>query len=73
VSLETPNIGVRLEEHRWDVHSQFGEDGMIPRALELLPGMGKWSVELGAWDGRHLSNSHRLMAEEGWSGVFHRM
>jgi hypothetical protein len=70
VSHGTPNTKVRLEEHRWDVHSQFGEDGMIARALELLPASGKWCVELGAWDGRHLSNTHRLMCEEGWSGVF---
>jgi hypothetical protein len=61
---------VRLEEHRFDVHSQFGEDGMIRRALEVLPGVDRWCVEIGAWDGRYLSNTHRLMDEEAWSGVF---
>jgi hypothetical protein len=61
---------VRLEEHRSDVYSQFGEDGMIQKALEVLPEGSRWCVELGAWDGRHLSNTHRLMAEDGWSGVF---
>jgi hypothetical protein len=61
---------IRLEEHRADVHSQFGEDGMIRRALDVLPEGPSWCVELGAWDGRHLSNTYRLMTEDGWSGVF---
>jgi hypothetical protein len=61
---------IRLEEYREDVHSQFGEDGMIRKALEVLPQGPRWCVELGAWDGRHLSNTHRLMTEYGWSGVF---
>jgi hypothetical protein len=61
---------VRLEEHRSNVYSQFGEDGMIRRALEVLPAGPRWCVELGAWDGHHLSNTHRLMAEDEWSGVF---
>jgi hypothetical protein len=61
---------IRLEQHRADVHSQFGEDGMIRKALEVLPEGPRWCVELGAWDGRHLSNTYRLMVEEGWSGVF---
>jgi hypothetical protein len=62
----------RLEEHRADIYSQFGEDGMIRKALELLPDVPRWCVEFGAWDGRHLSNTHRLMVEEGWSRGVHR-
>jgi hypothetical protein len=60
----------RLEEHRENVFSQFGEDGMILAALQMLPDLEKWCVEFGAWDGRYASNTHRLMTEERWSGVF---
>jgi hypothetical protein len=62
-------VSVRLEEHRVNVHSQFGEDGMIRAALAALPGVRKWCVEFGAWDGRFGSNTYRLIDEEGWSGV----
>jgi hypothetical protein len=61
---------IRLEDHREDVHSQFGEDGMIRKAFEVLADGSRWCVELGAWDGRYFSNTHRLMVEDGWSGVF---
>lgn len=59
-----------LRDYRADVYSQFGEDGMIRHALGVLPSTGRWCVELGAWNGKFCSNTHRLMSEEGWSGVF---
>ena len=47
-----------------DVYSQTGEDGIVAKALSLLPQRDKWCVEFGAWDGKHLSNTYRLVEEE---------
>jgi len=49
--------------------SQFGEDGIIQNLLERLGITNKWCIELGALNGLHHSNTRRLIAEEGWSGV----
>jgi hypothetical protein len=61
---------MRLVEHRADVFSQFGEDGIIRAILDRLPQVPEWCVEFGAWDGKRASNTHRLMVEEDWAGVF---
>ncbi|MHC4976579.1 MAG: hypothetical protein ACYTF7_08230, partial [Planctomycetota bacterium] len=58
-----------LIEFRHDVHSQFGEDGIIEEVLNRLRIESGWFVEFGAWDGKYLSNS-RLLFERGWHGVF---
>jgi hypothetical protein len=60
---------VHLEDHRADVHSQFGEDGMIREALRLIPDVPTRCVEFGAWDGRYKSNTRRLIVEDDWSAV----
>ncbi|KAL7549192.1 hypothetical protein ACHAWF_012458 [Thalassiosira exigua] len=42
--------------------SQNGEDGIISRLFELLPASRqRWAVDVGAWDGVHLSNTHSLL------------
>ena len=44
--------------------SQNGEDGVIKRLFELLPCSKKrrYCVDVGAWDGVHLSNTYSLLA-----------
>lgn len=59
----------QLNEYAWNVYSQRGEDGIIARLIELLHSTPQWCVEFGAWDGKHLSNTHALI-QAGWSGVF---
>lgn len=52
-----------------NVHSQFGEDGVIEKTLQILPEKDKWCVEFGAWDGVYLSNTRNLIENAGYSAV----
>jgi hypothetical protein len=58
-----------LLEHARNVHSQTGEDGIIEKILEMLPGRDGWCVEFGAWDGLHLTNTRHLILDKGYSAV----
>lgn len=58
-----------LLQHRHNVYSQSGEDGVIGKCLELLPARDHWCVEFGAWDGLHLSNTANLIVNGGYSAV----
>ena len=52
-----------------NLHSQYGEDGLLAYVLEHLPDCPRYFVEFGGWDGLHLSNCAAL-AEQGWAGCF---
>lgn len=52
-----------------NVNSQTGEDGIIAAILAELTIRDRWCVEFGAWDGRYLSNTRRLIDEENYSAV----
>ena len=58
-----------FEAYAWDATSQGGEDGILERIFDLVPGMDRWCCEFGAWDGRKYSNTYQLIAHKGWSGV----
>jgi hypothetical protein len=58
-----------LLRHASDVTSQCGEDGVIARALELLPERNRWCIEFGAWDGQHFSNTYNLIKAHDYRGV----
>ncbi len=58
-----------LKECSNNIFSQFGEDGIIEKIFSMLPDSNRWCVEFGAWDGKHLSNTHLLLSQKGWSGV----
>ena len=58
-----------LAAYAANVTSQFGEDGIIARIVELIRPAEHYCVEFGAWDGRHLSNCHALIAGAGWRGA----
>jgi hypothetical protein len=58
-----------LLEHRGDVFSQTGEDGIIAEILEALPSRNGWCAEFGAWDGHFLSNTANLVVNNAYSAV----
>jgi hypothetical protein len=58
-----------LSEFSRNLTSQGGEDGIIEKALSLLPALDHWCVEFGAWDGQHSSNTFHLVNNLGYSAV----
>jgi hypothetical protein len=58
-----------LHQYANNKYSQNGEDGIIEKIVSLLPPSEKWCVEFGAWDGKYLSNTYELIANQQWNGV----
>jgi hypothetical protein len=58
-----------LLEHKRDVHSQTGEDGIVETILSALGDRDQWCVEFGAWDGQHLSNTRNLIESSDYHAV----
>jgi hypothetical protein len=52
-----------------NITSQTGEDGILERIFEIIPGNVRWCCEFGAWDGKKYSNTYQLLANKGWFGV----
>jgi hypothetical protein len=57
------------EKYHKNITSQSGEDGILERMFEIIPGDDRWCCEFGAWDGKKYSNTYQLLANKGWSGV----
>lgn len=58
-----------LSQYKKDVTSQCGQDGLFEKIFEIIGVKNKWCVEFGAWDGKYLSNTWHLIANQGWNGV----
>lgn len=62
-----------LLKFRKNVYSENGEDGVLEEILKRLnlftTDKEKWCVEFGAWDGKHVSNTFRLV-EQGWRAIY---
>ncbi len=58
-----------LLEHKRDVYSQTGEDGIIEAILSTIGDRDRWCVEFGAWDGQNLSNTRNLIEAQAYSAV----
>ena len=60
---------MKFDVHANNVYSQFGEDGMIAEALNVLGIKRGFAVEFGAGDGLELSNTARLWRDLGWEAL----
>ena len=58
-----------LEEYKRNVKSQYGEDGIIEKIMEIIPNKNNWCVEFGAWDGELLSNTWNLISNHNYNAV----
>jgi hypothetical protein len=67
--MDTPNSNSWLLDHASIRNSQYGEDGIIEKIIEVMGDSIGWCVEFGAWDGRHLSNTFDLIANRGFGAV----
>jgi hypothetical protein len=63
------NSAIDLTKFHSNRYSQFGEDGILEKAFEVLSIREGYFCEFGAWDGKYLSNTFRLY-EQGWSGCY---
>ena len=52
-----------------NVTSQDGEDGIIEKIFTIVPPANRVCMEIGAFDGKLLSNTWNLIVNHGWSGV----
>ena len=67
--MSVKRSSIWLLEHKRDVYSQTGEDGIIEKILEIIPENDKWCVEFGAWDGVFMTNTRNLIESKGYSAV----
>jgi hypothetical protein len=58
-----------LTQFSCNVVSQFGEDGIIEKIMQIISITDQWCVEFGAWDGKHLSNTYNLIENKKYSAV----
>lgn len=54
---------------RKTVTSQWGDDGIIEEICKRIGVENTFCVELGAWDGKYLSNTWDLWHNKGWSAI----
>jgi hypothetical protein len=66
---ELKEQGRWLLRHASNLTSEWGEDGIIAKALELLPNRNCWCIEFGAWDGKVGSNTYNLIVNHGYRAV----
>lgn len=64
--VETKNPDEDLLDHKRNVYSQNGEDGIIKELFRRIGAEWRTCCEFGAWDGIFASNCRNLILNEGW-------
>jgi hypothetical protein len=73
--MSSSNIAQKELQSNWlikyakNITSQYGEDGVIGKALEILGESDKWCVEFGSWDGKVCSNTYNLITAKDYNAV----
>jgi len=62
----------KISDFKFNIHSQFGEDGIIEKIFKIIGTKSKISVEFGACDGFLLSNTANLWTKD-WQGILIEM
>ena len=65
------NKNQNLLNYRYNITSQYGEDGIIEEIFNRILNLEKdfWCCEFGAWDGKLFSNTWNLLNNKHWHGV----
>jgi hypothetical protein len=58
------------ENLKKNIHSQYGEDGILEHILSNIADKDGWCCEFGAWDGRFLSNTFALVEGKSYNAVY---
>ena len=69
IQINTNKSNRWLNDFARNVTSQYGENGIIEKALEVINECNNWCVEFGSWDGKHCSNTYNLITEKDYSAV----
>jgi hypothetical protein len=58
----------KMCDYSKNIFSQFGEDGIIEKAFQIIGTSSRVCIEFGAWDGLFASNTANLWMN-GWKGI----
>jgi hypothetical protein len=58
-----------MREFESNITSQNGEDGVLAELFQRIGTTNRQCIEFGAWDGKHLSNTWPLWAEQDWHAL----
>jgi len=71
LNLSKELIKKQVKYTRENVYSQNGEDGIIKSLLSCIePFKDYWCCEVGAWDGKHLSNTFNLVENYDYNAIY---